>query len=215
METTAHLWLFFGVVLGVVVLPGLDMAFVLASSLAGGRRIGFCAVAGIVAGSIGHVAMGTLGVAVVLQTVPIAFNTLLAAGTLYVAWIGVGLLRVRATGAGPADPVPVVAAPSAVTTLTQGALTNLLNPKAYLFMLAVFPQFLRPDRGPLWQQALVLGGIIFAAQISVYGSLALLAARAGRGWAASARSRTLLARTVGAVLVLAALVTLVESWRGA
>ena len=38
----------------------------------------------------------------------------------------------------------------------QGALTSLMNPKAYLFMLAVFPQFLRPESGPLWRQALVM-----------------------------------------------------------
>ena len=37
--------------------------------------------------------------------------------------------------------------------------TSLLNPKAYIFMLAIFPQFLRPGQGPLWVQSGVLAGI--------------------------------------------------------
>ena len=56
MEHFSHLWLFFLMVLGIIVLPGLDMAFVLASSLTSGRRAGLVAVAGIVAGGMCHVA---------------------------------------------------------------------------------------------------------------------------------------------------------------
>lgn len=47
-------------------------------------------------------------------------------------------------------------------------LTCLLNPKAYLFMFAVFPQFLRPEAGGIWLQATILGTIIAATQFSVY-----------------------------------------------
>ena len=44
MDSLAHLWLFFLMVLGIIVLPGMDMAFVLASSLKGGRGAGFVIV---------------------------------------------------------------------------------------------------------------------------------------------------------------------------
>ncbi|MDB5755438.1 MAG: Lysine exporter protein [Massilia sp.] len=59
MNGSAYLWLFL-VVLGVIVLPGLDMAFVLVSALAGGRSGGLAAVTGVVAGGICHVVMGAL-----------------------------------------------------------------------------------------------------------------------------------------------------------
>jgi len=52
MDHFSHLWLFFLMVLGIIVLPGLDMAFVLASSLTSGHRAGLVAVAGIVAGGM-------------------------------------------------------------------------------------------------------------------------------------------------------------------
>jgi threonine/homoserine/homoserine lactone efflux protein len=92
-----HLWLFALFVIGIVVVPGMDMAFVLASSLVDGRRAGFAAVAGLVAGGAVHVAMGALGVGLLLQVMPAAFNVLLVCGALYVAWMGVGLWRSPAT----------------------------------------------------------------------------------------------------------------------
>ena len=73
-----------------------------------------------------------------------------------------------------------------VLAFRRGMLTNLLNPKAYVFMLAVFPQFVRPEWGPIWMQAVVLGAIIIATQLAVYSPIALAAARA-RHWLAAGR----------------------------
>ncbi|MGZ5848030.1 MAG: LysE family translocator, partial [Ramlibacter sp.] len=94
MEVTMDpLWLFALLSLGIMVVPGMDMAFVLSSALVDGRRAGFAAVAGMVAGAVVHVSMGALGIGLLLQLVPAAFNALLAAGALYVGWIGSSLLR--------------------------------------------------------------------------------------------------------------------------
>lgn len=71
---TGHLWLFFLLVFGVIVMPGMDMAYVMASSLVGGKKAGFSAVAGIVAGGMLHVLMGVLGVGLLLKTFPQVFN---------------------------------------------------------------------------------------------------------------------------------------------
>lgn len=62
MTEFTHLWLYFLMVLGVIALPGMDMAFVLASALAGGRKAGAFAVAGLVAGGICHTASGALSI---------------------------------------------------------------------------------------------------------------------------------------------------------
>jgi threonine/homoserine/homoserine lactone efflux protein len=208
MAPIAHLSLFFGLVFGIVVLPGMDMAFILASTLAAGRRAGLCGVAGLVAGAVCHVTMGALGVAVILRTSPAAFNLLLVAGALYVAWIGVSLVR-QGMVLAPVD----AGAASGAATFRRGALTNLLNPKAYVFMLAVFPQFVRPEWGPVWSQAVVLWTIIAVTQTAVYGAL-VLGAAGSRTWLDSnPRGQRALARGVGALLCGAALVTLVGSWR--
>ena len=93
MNHYEQLWLFFALVFGIIVLPGLDMAFVLGSTLAGGRTRGFAAVAGIIAGGVCHVVMTALGISVLIKLVPGAFNAVLLAGALYIAWIGISLMR--------------------------------------------------------------------------------------------------------------------------
>ena len=211
MNHVEQLWLFFALVFGIMVLPGLDMAFVLGSTLAGGRRRGFAALAGIVAGGVCHVVMTALGISVLLKWIPGAFNALLLAGALYIAWIGLSLMRSDAAPAMRPD------APrrSHAATFRQGMLTCLLNPKAYLFMLAIFPQFLRPEYGPIAAQALVLWLIIALNQLCVYGGLALMADRA-RAWLRGKPEAGVLAtRCVGALLIAAAMFTGVEGWRGA
>lgn len=209
MTHYAQLWLFFALVFGVVILPGLDMAYIMGSALSGGRRAGFAALGGVVVGGACHVVMTGLGVSVLLRTVPGAFNALLITGALYIAWIGVSLLRsdaafsVVATGDRPLS-----------ATFRQGMLTCLLNPKAYLFMLAIFPQFLRPQYGALLAQAAVMWLIIALNQVLVYGGLALAADRARQWLSREPAAGAFVARSVGVLLIGAAMFTGIEGWRG-
>ena len=59
----------------------------------------------------------------------------------------------------------------------QGAITCILNPKAYVFVLAVYPVFLQPRFGPVWSQALAMGILTALTQLGIYGGLALAAAK--------------------------------------
>ncbi|MGN6112987.1 MAG: LysE family translocator [Luteimonas sp.] len=224
MIPSAQLWLFALLVLGVVALPGLDMACVLGNALSGGRRRGFAALAGVMAGGVVHVLMAALGISVVLKLFPALFNAMLLAGAAYIAWIGVSLLRpapapspgdagrgASASARAPDPPVPGARSPAAA--FRQGVVTCLLNPKAYLFMLAVFPQFLQPAPGTLWLQVAVLWLVIAANQAAVYGGLALLAGQV-RDWlvrrpAAGAFG----ARAVGVLLLGVAAFTGIEGWQ--
>jgi threonine/homoserine/homoserine lactone efflux protein len=211
MSHYEQLWLFFVLVFGIVVLPGLDMAFVMGSTLAGGRSRGFAAVAGIIAGGVCHVLMTALGISVLIRLMPGAFNALLLAGALYIAWIGVSLMRSESSFA---SLQPDTRQRSRTTTFRQGMLTSLLNPKAYLFMLAIFPQFLRPEYGLVWLQALVMWLIIALNQLVVYGGVALMADRA-RQWLQGKPAAGMMAtRCVGALLLAAAMFTGFEGWRG-
>lgn len=61
---------------------------------------------------------------------------------------------------------------------TQCFFTCVLNPKAYMFTLAVYPQFMLPEYGPVWAQALAMGVITVVAHGGIYGGLGFAAAKA-------------------------------------
>ncbi len=209
---TDHLWVFFAMVFGIIVLPGLDMAYVLASSLTGGRRAGVAALAGIVAGGVVHTVMAVIGVGVVIGATPKLFNLMLLAGAAYIGWIGVSLLR----SASALGEVHAGLPRSWMTVFAKGAATCLVNPKAYAFMLAVFPQFLKPEAlgyGPIPAQAVLLGVIIAVTQISIYGAVALGAAQIRLWLRGNATAQVRSGQAVGLLLFAGAVWTGWQGWQ--
>jgi threonine/homoserine/homoserine lactone efflux protein len=96
---------------------------------------------------------------------------------------------------------------------TRAVLTCLLNPKAYIFTIAVFPQFLRPDYGSIVGQSVVLSTITALTQAGVYGGVAVGAAGL-RGWLRNnAAAQVLMGRSVGALLLLVAVWTAWKGWQ--
>jgi len=209
MSHTAHLWIYFVLVFGMILTPGMDMAYVLASALTGGRRSGFAAIAGIITAAVLHMASAVLGISVLLRLYPSAFKLMLLAGAAYISWIGIGIFR----RASIVRIDPKVAARPPLTAYRQGMLTNLLNPNAYLFTLAVIPQFLRPDYGPLWLQGTVLWSIGAVCELGVYGVVTLLAAKVRRLLEQDPAAALRISRAVGIMLMLAAAVAAVSGWR--
>lgn len=208
-----NLWLFFVLILGTVLLPGLDMTYILARSLAGGVRDGALAMAGILAGTLVHVVIGVLGLATLLLAAPWAFNALLCIGAAYIAWIGWTLVR-HAGAVGPFQVEAATTRATPVRLVLMGMATSLSNPKAYLFMLAVFPQFVDPARGSLWPQAAVLWLISFACQVVIYGALAVAAARARHWFQSQPHAAQWIFRIVGVLLIVFAVFTVIKGLRG-
>jgi threonine/homoserine/homoserine lactone efflux protein len=207
MDYTQTLWLFFLLVFGIIIVPGMDMIYVLASALAGGRKAGFTATAGMMAGGTVHSLYGTLGTGILVAYAPRLFLPLVIAGAIYMMWIGLSLARSTIT-VGTVDR----AGPTTLfTTFRRAVTTCLLNPKAYLFVLAVYPQYVRPAFGPVWSQALVLGCLTVAMQGLIYGALALGAARARDGLTGHPLVTIWIGRAAGLLFLLAALFT---AWHG-
>jgi threonine/homoserine/homoserine lactone efflux protein len=133
--------------------PGQDMIFATASGIRGGPRIGALAGLGVGFGVVWHVTLAALGVSAAIAAWPGA----LAA----IRWIGASYLLVlawqswRAQGTLPEGR----GAGHAWSAIRRGFLSNALNPKPVLFILAFLPQFTDPALGPIWQQIVLLGGI--------------------------------------------------------
>jgi threonine/homoserine/homoserine lactone efflux protein len=147
MDYAQALWLYTLLVFGIIVVPGMDMFYILANALTGGRRLGFAALGGVMLGGAVHALFGTIAVGVLAQLPTMLFQAMILAGALYMAWIGYTLLRSTIT----VDGIGRATTRTEWAAFRQGTITCLLNPKAYLFVLAVFPQFVRAHAGcGLW-----------------------------------------------------------------
>lgn len=208
MTYTASLWLFFVLLVGIVLVPGMDMMFVLANALTRGRRAGLAGTLGLMVGGICHTLFGTFAVAGLSRLMPSVYGPMLMVGSAYMVWIGISLVRSSIV----VDSVDGGVIRSSRAVLAQGIVTCLLNPKAWLFILAVYPQFMSPAYGPLWPQALVMGAMTISVQFVIYGGLAVAAARGRDALVTNPALTIWIGRTAGLLLVVIAAYTLVHGF---
>ncbi|WP_292661189.1 LysE family transporter, partial [Mesorhizobium sp.] len=104
---------------------------------------------------------------------------------------------------------------SAWKAFRQGFVTCLINPKAYLFVLAVYPQFLKPDYGPIWMQATIMGLLTVVTQAAIYGGLAITAGRSRNLLIANPRATIFAGRAAGLLLFAVSVFTAWEGLRAA
>ena len=133
------------------VTPGPGIFYVLARSLAGGRREGIHSSIGTFVGGLFHVVAAALGVSAILAASAVAFHTVKYAGAAYLVCLGIRMIRSRNVEMASASSTPSQGA------FRQGIFTEILNPKTALFFLSFIPQFIAPDRGHVFLQFLVLG----------------------------------------------------------
>ena len=135
--------------------PGQDVFFASACGIQNGPRAGALAGIGVGLGVLFHLTLATVGLGAVVAAHPEALLAVKYAGAaylLYLAW--------KSWTAGPVQP-QAQGARRPWNIIRRGALSNILNPKPVLFLLAFLPQFTSPAYGPIWQQILGLG-LIFA-----------------------------------------------------
>ena len=207
MDYAQALWIYTILVFGIIVVPGMDMFYILANALTGGRRLGFAALAGVMLGGAVRALFGAVAVGVLAQLPNALFQAMVLVGAAYMAWIGYTLLRSAITVEG----IGRATTRTDWSAFRQGAITCLLNPKAYLFVLAVFPQFLRPEFGPVWTQAIALGIITVLMQGAVYGALALAAGRGRDALVGNPAATIWIGRAAGGLFIVVALFT---AWHG-
>ena len=205
LPSAAQLGLFAAAVFVLNATPGVDFLLTVSRTLTRGARAGAAAALGIAAGCVLHALLAAFGLATVLALHPQAFAAIRWAGAAYLAWLGLGLLRQAWRGAAASALAPPSPAPGAGwADFRTGLLTNLLNPKVALFMLAFLPQFV-PAASPDRTLSFLLLGAWFVVQgLCFLLALVLLAARLGR-WQTSARARRGFGGAAGLLFVALAL----------
>lgn len=183
----------------VIVIPGPDTAVVTKHALLGGRRSALLASAGVVGGLAVWTVAASLGVATLLRASEVAFLALRIVGALYLAWLGIELLRDRGVAA------PLDAAPkehdrrSGRKALRQGLLSDLSNPKIAIFFTTFLPQFVH-SHGAVFADLLALGAIFVTITLAWLVAYSLVIGH-GASVLRRPRVRRVLDRITGVVLV--------------
>src|SRR5947199_342852 len=126
--------------------PGPDMLLIASRSISQGRTAGFLTFAGIALGTYCHALAAALGLSQIFMTVPIAYEIARWAGCAYLLYLTYKAIRQEGPGFSPTTALKRL---SNRRVFAEGLATNLLNPKMALFVLALFPQFVRPDSGSM------------------------------------------------------------------
>src|SRR6266404_719712 len=145
-----RLALFLAAALLLAITPGPGIFYVLARTLAGGRREGIESSLGTFFGGLFHVFAAALGVSAILAASAVAFHTVKYAGAAYLVWLGIRMIRTRNAE------MPAQTAAPAQGAFRQGILTEALNPKTALFFLSFIPQFIAAGRGHVFLQFIAL-----------------------------------------------------------
>ena len=152
MPDKQHLSLFLAAALLLAITPGPGIFYVLARSLAGGRREGSISALGTFVGGLIHVFGAALGISAILAASAIAFGVVKYLGAAYLIYLGIRTIQTRNVRM---DESTVNSSPH--DSFKQGIWTEVLNPKTALFFLAFIPQFVTPSRGHVFWQFVFLG----------------------------------------------------------
>ncbi|QIJ64350.1 leucine efflux protein LeuE [Streptomyces sp. JB150] len=149
----------------IVLLPGPNSLYVLSVAARKGVRTGYAAAAGVFTGDTILMTLAALGAASVLTTTPLLFLVVKYAGAAYLAWMAYGMLRSawalwktrgERAAAGPPAAVPA----DDERPYRRALVVSLLNPKAILFLISFFVQFVDPDYAYPALSFLILGALL-------------------------------------------------------
>jgi leucine efflux protein len=185
----------------IILLPGPNSLFVLSVGARRGVRAGYRAAAGVFLGDSVLMALSAAGVASLLRSTPLLFGVVKYAGAGYLAWIGLSMIRAAwRTRRGTADEAPAVT--GNLSGPFRKALTiSLLNPKAILFFVSFFVQFVDPQYGAPALSFLILGAICQLFSVLYLSMLIFTGARLASRFRRRRRLSAGLTSSVGAVFL--------------
>ena len=185
------------------VTPGPDTAYIVGRSVAQGRSAGLVSALGISAGCCVHSLACAFGLTALLAASATAFTVVKFVGAIYLVYLGVRLIFVKAAPAPvKAEAAPRATAPRPLRQLfLQGFWTNVLNPKVVLFFVSFFPQFVSAD-SPHKALAFLALGAVFVLMTMVWNSfVAWIAGSVSRRFSGKPGVKKWLDRTVGTAFV--------------
>jgi threonine/homoserine/homoserine lactone efflux protein len=187
----------FGIAAGIlIVIPGPSVVFVIGRALSYGRTVALASVLGNTTGLLVIVALVSVGLGVIVADSIIVFTIVKYVGAAYLVYLGVRAIQHR-RGFQPDDPL-VAPRLTRGQAVRQGFAVGVSNPKAFMILGALLPQFVDRSSGHVQAQMLVLGLLAAAIGVTTDSIWALVASRV-RGWFTGSPRRGELLGAVGGV----------------
>lgn len=161
----------------IVLLPGPNSLYVLSVAARKGIRTGYAAAAGVFTGDTVLMTLAALGAASVLQTTPVLFLVVKYAGAGYLTWMAIGMIRsARALWKQRGEPLVETEAQPVTGSgdehpYRRALIVSLFNPKAILFLISFFVQFVDPGYAYPALSFVVLGGLLQTASFLYLSTL--------------------------------------------
>lgn len=178
--------------------PGPDMLFILSQVMGKNAKAGIMATIGVCSGYIIHSILVALGIAAIIVSFPVLFETIKWLGILYLLYLAFNLFRSVLSSKGLKIEKKIAENP-----IKKGFFTALLNPKGMLIYFAILPQFIDKS-GNTVIQGLVLSSIFIGLCFIIYSLLALLFARLTQRAQIDERRQKWIDGSSGGLLTLAA-----------
>ena len=156
----------------VVASPGTGVLYTLAAGLSRGSRASVVAAFGCTLGIVPHMAAAVMGLAALLHTSALAFQTLKYLGVAYLLYMAWNTLRER----GALRVEKEIGPRSATQVIVSAILINILNPKLSIFFFAFLPQFVSAGEAHPLSRMLELSGVFMLLTFAVFVGYGLFAA---------------------------------------
>ncbi|MFZ6747559.1 leucine efflux protein LeuE [Undibacterium sp. Ren11W] len=198
------LWTYVLGALGIILLPGPNSLYVLAVATARGVRAGYQGALGVFVGDTVLLMLTALGAAGLLRTYPALFMAVKYAGAGYLAWLGVNLIWAAIQKWRSRDqPVAEITAvaENMQNPFKRALFISLLNPKAILFLLSFFVQFIDPNYPTPAVPFLILSAVVLVFSFTYLSALIFLGARLAQGFSKRRRLSAGLSSGVGGLFI--------------
>ena len=198
------LWTYVLGAFGIILLPGPNSLYVLSVATARGVKAGYQGAFGVFLGDTILLLLTALGAASLLRSNPGLFMVVKYLGAAYLSWVGLNLIwaAIQKWRNKSASSQAVVEAPANMQHPFKRALViSLLNPKAILFLLSFFVQFIDPTYETPAVPFLILSTIIMVFSALYLSALIFLGARLAEAFRARKRLTASLSSTVGGLFL--------------
>jgi threonine/homoserine/homoserine lactone efflux protein len=156
----------------IIASPGTGVLYTLAAGLSRGSRASVVAAFGCTLGILPHMAAAILGLAALLHTSAVAFQTMKYLGVAYLLYMAWNALRER----GALRVEPQAGARPALRVTVDAILINILNPKLSIFFFAFLPQFVHADDPSPLAHMLLLSAVFMLLTFVIFVGYGICAA---------------------------------------